>query len=67
MRSKAVAWVKIFDLDTFGSQARCSGSDQLGPPLKGRYWRHSGHWLALALNGSVANDPERTLGLFGFS
>jgi hypothetical protein len=22
-----------------------------------RYWSNSGHWSALALNGSVANDP----------
>jgi hypothetical protein len=28
--------------------------------LNGRYWRYSGHWSALALNGSVANDPKRT-------
>ncbi len=61
MRSKAVAWAEVFYLETFGSQVRCSGSDQLGHPLIGRYWRHSGHWLALALNGSVANDPKRTL------
>jgi hypothetical protein len=26
----------------------------------GRYWRHSGHCSALALNGSVAIDPKRT-------
>jgi hypothetical protein len=26
----------------------------------GRYWGHSGHWPRLTLNGSVANDPERT-------
>ena len=25
-----------------------------------RYWVHSGHWQKLALNGLVANDPERT-------
>jgi hypothetical protein len=24
---------------------------------RGRYWGHSGHWPALARNGSVANDP----------
>jgi hypothetical protein len=28
----------------------------------GRYWSNSGHCSTLALNGSVANDPERTLG-----
>src|ERR1035437_9313275 len=28
----------------------------------GRYWVHSGHWSAFALNGSVANDPMRQLG-----
>src|SRR5450759_4199006 len=28
--------------------------------LNGRYRRHSGHWLALAPNGSVVNDPKRT-------
>ena len=27
----------------------------------GRYWRHSGHWSSLALNGSVANDPSATV------
>jgi hypothetical protein len=26
----------------------------------GRYWVNSGHWAALALNGSVANDSKRT-------
>jgi hypothetical protein len=26
-----------------------------------RYWSNSGHWAALALNASVANDPKRTL------
>ena len=26
----------------------------------GRYWRHSGHWLRLGLDASVANDPLRT-------
>src|SRR6516162_11716787 len=24
----------------------------------GRYWRHSGHWLRLGLDASVANDPN---------
>jgi hypothetical protein len=24
--------------------------------MNGRYRTHSGHWFALALNGSVAND-----------
>ena len=28
----------------------------------GRYWWHSVHWSALALNGSVTIDPKRTLG-----
>src|ERR1019366_4886804 len=27
----------------------------------GRYWGHSGHWSAGARDGSVANDPNRTL------
>jgi hypothetical protein len=26
-----------------------------------RYWSNSGHWPELAGNGSVANDPKRTL------
>jgi hypothetical protein len=30
------------------------------PALNGRFRRHSGHWPELALNGSVANDPQRT-------
>jgi hypothetical protein len=25
----------------------------------GRYWEHSGHWMALAPEASVANDPFR--------
>jgi len=29
--------------------------------LNGRYWSNSGHWSALARNGSVANDPTETL------
>jgi hypothetical protein len=29
--------------------------------LNGRYWVHSGHWSALGLNGTVANDPTATL------
>jgi hypothetical protein len=29
--------------------------------VNGRYWRHSGHWSALALNASVAIDPKQTL------
>jgi hypothetical protein len=31
--------------------------------LNGRYRRHSGHCSALARNGSVANDPQRTSGV----
>ena len=26
----------------------------------GRYWVHSGHWPELALNGSLANDPNQS-------
>jgi hypothetical protein len=37
MRSKAVAWVEVFDLETFGSQVRCSDSDRLARPLDVRY------------------------------
>jgi hypothetical protein len=29
--------------------------------LNGRHRRHSGHYSALARNGSVANDPQRPL------
>jgi hypothetical protein len=57
MRFKAVAGVEVFDLETFGSQARASGSDQLGHPLKGRYWRHSGHRWIFARHNLSANDP----------
>src|SRR5664280_3373718 len=32
----------------------------------GRYRMHSGHCSALALNTSVANDPERTFGERGY-
>ena len=32
-------------------------ADIAAAPPNVRYWRHSGHWLALALNGSVVNDP----------
>lgn len=31
--------------------------------LNGRYRMHSRHWPALALNGSVANDPSATYGV----
>ena len=30
--------------------------------LIGRYRRHSRPWSVLALNGSVVNDPTRTIG-----
>jgi len=26
-----------------------------------RYWSNNGHWPALTLSGSAANDPKRTL------
>jgi hypothetical protein len=31
------------------------------PQHSGRYWSNSGQMSARALNGSVANDPKRTL------
>ena len=34
-------------------------------PRFGRYRMHCGHWPKLALNGSVAIDPERTFGVEG--
>ena len=33
----------------------------------GRYWRHSGHWSALARNALVAIDSKRTNGQSGFA
>jgi hypothetical protein len=30
------------------------------PYLDDRYWWHSGHWSALALNASAAKDSKRT-------
>jgi hypothetical protein len=33
-------------------------ADNPAAPVFVRYWSNSGHCLALALNGSVANDPQ---------
>jgi hypothetical protein len=32
-------------------------TDKRTRPWNGRYWSNSGHWPAMAPNGSVANDP----------
>ena len=42
----------------------CNGhlADTPAAPVFVRYWGNSGKWSARTLNGSVANDPSRTLG-----
>ena len=57
----AVAWVEVFDLETFGSQVRCSGSGRLARPLNVRYWSNSGQRWILACDGLSAFDPTATL------
>jgi hypothetical protein len=53
--------VRFWHLASFRTYALNGGywhlTDKRTRPWNGRYWSNSGHWPAMAPNGSVANDP----------